>query len=57
MNFYNNDDKDLEENIETRTAIEHNWYDNLQNKNVGYVFDENQIFECDDDDVNGGKHK
>ena len=57
LNFYNNDDKDLEENIETRTAIDPNWYDNLQNKNVGYVFDENQIFECNDDDVNGAKHK
>ena len=57
LNFYNNDDKDLEENIETRAVIEPTWYDNLQNKNVGYVFDKNKILTCNDDEINGAKHK
>lgn len=59
LNFYNNDDKDLEENIETRAVINPKWYDNCKNKKVGYVFDKNKLFTCQDEDdrTNGGNQK
>ena len=58
LNFYNNDDKDLEDNIETR-AIDPKWYENCKNKKVGYVFDKNKLFTCNDEDdrTNGGNRK
>jgi len=58
LNFYNNDDKDLEDNIETR-AIDPKWYENCKNKKVGYVFDKNKLFTCNDEEdrTNGGNRK
>ena len=50
LNFYNNDDKDLEDNIETRAAINPKWYDNCKNKKIGYVFDKTKLFTCNDED-------
>ena len=59
LNFYDNNDKDLEENIETRAAINPKWYENCKNKKVGYVFDKTKLFTCNDEDerTNGGKRK
>ena len=49
LNFYN-DDKDLDDNIETKTAINPKWYENCKNKKVEYIFDENKIFNCIDEE-------
>ena len=59
LNFYNNDDKDLEENIETRAVLDPKWYENCKNKKVGYVFDKNKLFTCKDEEdrTNGAKRK
>ena len=59
LNFYNNDDQDLEVNIETRAAIDPKWYENCKNKKVGYVFDKTKLFTCNDEDerTNGAKRK
>ena len=59
MNFYNNDDKDLDENIETRAVLDPKWYENCKNKKVGYVFDKNKLFTCKDEEdrTNGAKRK
>ena len=58
LNFYN-DDKDLEDNIETKTAINPKWYENCKNKKVEYIFDENKIFNCidEEDRTNGANRK
>ena len=59
LNFYNNDDKDLDENIETRAILDPKWYENCKNKKVGYVFDKNKLFTCKDEEdrTNGAKRK
>jgi hypothetical protein len=59
LNFYNNDDKDLEVNIETRAAIDPKWYENCKNKKVGYVFDKTKLMTCNDEDerTNGANRK
>ena len=59
LNFYNNDDKELEDNIETRAAIDPKWYENCKNKKVGYVFDKNKLFTCNDEEdrTNGANRK
>ena len=59
LNFYNNDDKDLEVNIETRAAIDPKWYENCKNKKAGYVFDKTKLFTCNDEDerTNGANRK
>ena len=58
LNFYNNDDKDLEVNIETRGIIDPKWYENCKNKKVGYVFDKTKLFTCkDEDDRTNGANK
>ena len=59
LNFYNNDDKDLEVNIETRGVIDPKWYENCKNKKVGYVFDKTKLFTCNDEDerTNGANRK
>ena len=59
LNFYNNDDKDLEVNIETRAAIDTKWYENCKNKKVGYIFDKTKLFTCNDEDerTNGVNRK
>ena len=58
LNFYN-DDKDLDDNIETKTAINPKWYENCKNKKVEYIFDENKIFNCidEEDRTNGANRK
>jgi hypothetical protein len=50
LNFYNNDDKDLEDNIETRAILDPKWYENCKNKKVGYVFDKTKLFTCNDEE-------
>ena len=59
LNFYNNDDKNLKENIETRVAIDPKWYENYKNKKVGYVLDKNKLFTWKDEEdrTNGGNTK
>ena len=59
LNFYNNDDNDLEVNIETRAAIDPKWYENCKSKKVGYVFDKTKLFTCNDEEdrTNGANRK
>ena len=58
LNFYS-DDKDLEDNIETRAAINPKWYEDCKNKKVGYVFDKTKLITCKDEDdrTNGANDK
>ena len=58
LNFYNNEDRDLETNNEKK-AIDPKWYENFKNKKVGYVFDKNKLFTCKDEDdrTNGANRK
>jgi len=58
LNFYNNEDKDLGTNNEKK-AIDPKWYENFKNKKVGYVFDKNKLFTCNDEDdrTNGANRK
>ena len=44
------DEKNLKKNLSSK------WYDNINNKKVGYVFDKDKVFTCEDDD-NGGENK
>ena len=58
LNFYNNEDKEIETNNEKK-AIDPKWYENFKNKKVGYVFDKNKLFTCNDEDdrTNGANRK
>ena len=58
LNFYSNEDKNLESNNEKKT-IDPKWYENFKNKKVGYVFDKNKLFTCNDEDdrTNGANRK
>ena len=55
LNFYNNDENDLEENLEAKGAIDPRYYENYKTNKAGYFFDKNILFK--DDEMNGAKRK
>ena len=55
LNFYNNDERNIEENLERGGAIDPRLYDNYKTNKAGYFFDKNLLFK--DDEMNGAKRK
>ena len=54
ISINNNESSDINNDKHFKNNISSKWYDNYNNKKIGYVFDKEKVITCEDDD-NGAK--